>query len=280
MSSRLDKIETRARLSLLPPVKLKLSEWLEKNIRLPEGITALPGPIRLWPYQREIADAIGDPEIERVSLCKGVRVGFSTLVNGAIGSFAVNDPAPMMLLLPTESDCRDAIVSDIDPLFDASPALRGQLSADNSDETSLRNTLVSRRFPGGFLKVVAARSPRNLRRHTIRVLFADEVDGMEKTAEGSPLRLAERRTMTFPNRKIVVGSTPTLTDTSNVLRSYAESDQRIYECPCPTCGAFTEILWRHIEWKEGEPETAAFRCPHCNDLISERLKPQMVESGE
>ena len=29
-----------------------------KNIRLPEGISALPGPVRLWPYQREIADAI------------------------------------------------------------------------------------------------------------------------------------------------------------------------------------------------------------------------------
>jgi phage terminase large subunit GpA-like protein len=277
--SRLAKIETHARTFLLPPVKLKLSDWLENNIRLPEGITALPGPLRLWPFQREIADAIGDPEIERVTLVKGVRIGFSTLVNGAIGSYVANDPAPIMLLLPTESDCRDAVVSDIDPLFDASPALSGLLSADSTDETSLRNTLLSRRFPGGFLKVVAARSPRNLRRHTVRILFADEIDGMEKTAEGSPLRLAERRTMSFANRKIVFGSTPTLLDASHVLRAYAESDQRIYECPCPKCDAFTDIKWANIEWEEGKPETAAFRCPHCRELISERLKPQMVAMG-
>jgi hypothetical protein len=34
---------------------------------LPEGVSALPGAIRLYPYQREIADAISDPEIERVT---------------------------------------------------------------------------------------------------------------------------------------------------------------------------------------------------------------------
>jgi phage terminase large subunit GpA-like protein len=52
-----------------------LSDWIEGNIKLPEGVSALPGAVRLWPYQREIADAIGDPEIERVTLVKPVRVG-------------------------------------------------------------------------------------------------------------------------------------------------------------------------------------------------------------
>ena len=39
----------------------RLSEWIEANVRLPEGVNALPGAVRLWPYQREIADAISDP---------------------------------------------------------------------------------------------------------------------------------------------------------------------------------------------------------------------------
>ena len=41
---------------------------------LPDGVSALPGPVRLWPFQREIADAIGDAEIGRVTLVKPVRV--------------------------------------------------------------------------------------------------------------------------------------------------------------------------------------------------------------
>ena len=100
--------------SLIPSLRLHLSEWIERNIRLPEGVSALPGPVRLWPYQREIADAISDPLIERVTLVKPVRVGFTTLLTGAIASFVANEP-PVLVLLPTYSDCRNRIIADIGP---------------------------------------------------------------------------------------------------------------------------------------------------------------------
>jgi hypothetical protein len=58
---------------LAPPPHLKLSEWLEKELRLP-ATSAQPGPIRLWPFQRAIADAIGDPAIERVTVVKPTRI--------------------------------------------------------------------------------------------------------------------------------------------------------------------------------------------------------------
>ena len=271
------ELRRRASTLLVPPPRLALSDWIEANIRLPDGVTALPGAVRLWPWQRGIADAIGDPEIERVTLVKSVRVGFTTLLTGCIAAHVVNDPAPVLCVQPTESDCRDFVVSDLEPTFAASPTLRNTLDADTEDGG--RNTLLSRRFTGGSLKVVAARAPRNLRRHTARVLLIDEADAMETGAEGSPITLAERRTLSFANRKIVIGSTPLLADTSNVLRSYAASDKRIYECPCPACGAFTELLWSHIEWQPDAPDTAAFRCPHCNALVEERHKRQMVEGG-
>ena len=57
MTTLLAHIRARALRSLIPPPRLRLSEWIESNIRLPESTTALPGPVRLWPYQREIADA-------------------------------------------------------------------------------------------------------------------------------------------------------------------------------------------------------------------------------
>jgi phage terminase large subunit GpA-like protein len=246
-------------------------------VRLPDGVSALPGMVRLWPYQREIANAIGDPAIERVTLVKPVRVGFTTLLTGALGSFVANEPAPILALLPTEADCRDYIVSDVEPIFAASPALAGLIEAGT--EEGARNTLMHRRFAGGSLKVVAAKAPRNLRRHMVRVLFVDEADAMEPGPEGSPLALAERRTLSFADRKIVVGSTPLGEETSNVLRAYAASDQRVFEVPCPLCGAFTEVLWQHIEWETGQPETAAFRCPHCQELVAERHKAGMVETG-
>ena len=140
--------------------------------------------LRLWPYQREIADAITDPLVERVTVIKPVRVGFSTLLTGAVASWVANDRAPILLLLPTESDCRDHVASEIEPIFAATPVVAGALSL--AGEVGARNT-ICRRSPGGSLKVVTAKAPRNLRRHTARVLLIDECDAMEMGAEGSPI---------------------------------------------------------------------------------------------
>ena len=198
-------------------------------------------------------------------------------MTGAVAAFVANDPAPILCLLPAEADCRDYAVSDVEPVFAASPAVAGALADDRQEGD--RNTLLSRRFPGGSLKVVAARAPRNLRRHNVRVLFIDEADGMDATPEGSPILLAERRTLSFPNRKIVFGSTPVHEETSHVLRAYAQSDARVFEVPCPNCGALAELEWSAIVWDEGAPETARWRCPHCAAEAPERLKPAMVAEG-
>ena len=270
----LDAIERRALAALRPPPRQKLSDWIEGNVYLPDGVSALPGPVRLWPFQREIADAIGDPAIERVTIVKAVRCGFTTLLTSAIGSFIANDPAPILVVLPTEADCRSYVVNDVEQIFAASPVLAGVLG----DSTG-RNTLLSRLFPGGSLKVVAAKAPRNLRGHNARVLFVDEVDAAEITAEGPPVALAERRTLSFADRKIVIGSTPVFEETSYVLRSYALSDQRVYEVPCLDCRGLNEIQWKDIQWPEGQPHLAHYVCPSCGSVIDERHKPEMVEAG-
>jgi phage terminase large subunit GpA-like protein len=273
----IDRIRTNALRALVPPPRLRLSEWIEGQITLPEGVSAQPGPVRLWPFQREIADAIGDPLIERVTLVKPVRVGFTTLLTSAVASFVANEPAPILCLLPAEADCRDYMVSDVEPIFAASRAVADALGDDR--EEGERNTLLSKRFPGGSLKVVAAKAPRNLRRHNVRVLFIDEADGMEATAEGSPIMLAERRTLSFPDRKIVLGSTPVHDETSHVLRAYGQSDARVFEVPCPACGTFTEILWDQIVWDDDAPESARWQCPHCRTKVAEREKAGMVAAG-
>jgi phage terminase large subunit GpA-like protein len=74
-------------------------------------------------------------------------------------------------------------------------------------------------------------------------LLIDEADAMENSCEGDVVALAEKRTLSFGNRKIILGSTPLDTETSHVLRAYEASDRRVFELPCPGCGAFNELLW-------------------------------------
>src|SRR5260370_41823743 len=102
---------------------------------------------------------------------------------------------------------------------------------------------------------------------------------METTAEGSPILLAEKRTLSFGDRKIIIGSTPTTTITSHVHDAYENSDKRIYECPCPSCGAFREIRWAAIRWPEGRPQEAAWWCPSCGVFHGGGQKPGILDEG-
>jgi phage terminase large subunit GpA-like protein len=256
---RLAALRREALAVLRPSPRLSMSEWTEANVYLPSSLSALPGRMRLFPPQREIADAMGDEVHERVTILKSARVGAKQLMAAAIGHFVVNDPAPVLCVVPAEADARHLMVSIVQPTFDESPALRRALRSGNTDG---REAMLFRQFAGGSLSIVSAHAPRNLRARTARVLFADELDAWETSGEGDPLELAIRRTMTFANRKVVLASTPIDEETSRLLRSYEQSDRRVYEIPCPACGVFSEVVWSDIHWTPDHPETAHWRCPH------------------
>jgi phage terminase large subunit GpA-like protein len=288
MSPRAGAMLGRLRKRYEPAPLLRLSQWAEANILLPEGQSARSGNRwRNWPYMREVMDSIGDPEVERVTIIKGTRLGYTKALMAAIGATSATDPCPIILLVPTDDDAKGYAVDELEPMFESSPALNGILRKGRNDG---RNKLTRKSLlGGGSIKILAARAPRNLRRHDAKKLFCDEVDAMEITAEGDPVLLAEKRTFAHADRKIVLGSTPTEEDISLIDRNYKESDRRIYEVPCPHCGVFFEILWPHIRWPEGRPEEAVCICPHCEAAhqdggpppkpITDRHKLEMVELG-
>lgn len=279
-SKQISAIRARAFAHLAPPLKEPLADWIERSVFLPSDVSATPGPMRLFPYQRGICDAVDDPAISRVTFVKPVRIGATALMVAIVANYVENDPCNLLALQPTLDDARDFVISTVEPTFAASPSLRGKMTR----EKAKNDTITNRRFPGGSFKCVAAASPRNLRRHTARVLLMDEVDGYEPNAEGSATKLAENRTLSFANRLIFQASTPTTAETSNILKAYAESDQRIYELPCPDCAEFFEPRWQHVRWDKDadgnhRPETAHMVCPHCGVIIEERSKPAMIQHG-
>lgn len=258
-----------------PPPRLTLSEWAADKFRLAERASAEPGRFTPWPYQRFILDAIGDPAIERVTVLKAARVGFTKCLMAAIGASAATQPASIILLVPTDDDARGFAVDEVEPAFQESPALAGLLRNNRNDG---RNTMVMKAFAGGgSLKILAARSPRNLRRHDAKRLFIDEADAMEVTVEGDAIALAIKRTLGHADRKIVMGSTPTLENVSNVEKSWKKSNQTVFECPCPQCGEFFELQWEQLKWDAGKPETVHLVCPCSRCIIQHEQKTGMIE---
>src|SRR6266540_270018 len=145
----------KATLEALRPVgRRPLSAWIENTVSLPSGLSAVPGLIHLWKFQRDLADALIDPALERVTVIKGARLGYSTLLVGAIGHFIRNDPTSILAVLPTDDDSRSFIVSQIEPTFAASPELRGAIPITRTGAYNNFDTMKYRRFPGGSLRVI------------------------------------------------------------------------------------------------------------------------------
>src|SRR3984893_13664862 len=278
MSPKAAKLVRQILAGLRPPEDLQLAEWMIKNITLPEGKSVRPGPMENWPYMTEILNAMGDRSVERVTVMKSARLGYTTGLMGVLAATAAMDPGPIILLMPPDDVARGISVDWVEPLFRSNAVLRGLMRFGRLDG---RNTLTRKSLAGGgSLKILSARAPRNLSRHDCRLLLCDEVDRYEVTTEGDALDLAERRTMAEPNRKIVIGSTPTDEDISVVAARFCEGSQEIFEIPCVECGTFHAPEWSNLEWENHDPSTVKYMCPHCKAVIDERNKPAMVYAGK
>lgn len=266
-----------------PPIE-RLSDWAGREFYLTKG-PAEGTTFKPWAYQIEMLDAMGDENIERVSVLKAARVGYTQCMVATLANYAKNNPCSVILLVPTQDDARKMMVKEVEPAFEGSPHLDGLIRTGRAGMDG-RNTMFSKMFPGGSIDALAARAPRNLRMLDAKVVLADEVDGMEPTVEGDPIDLIEKRTQAHADRKLINGSTPTLKDISRIAALYELSDKRVFEVPCVECDEFSEIVWENIIWdgrgEDGvpdDPDTAEWMCPKCGCPVSEIHKPAMTRAG-
>ena len=268
---RIFEILKEARLALKPPPETSMADWIEGNIVLPGGVSALAGKLELSRPIRGIFEALDDPGIESITIQKSARLGYSTAMFGyLLGRIQLN-PVNQILLLPVRDDAIDTAKTELEPIIEASGL------SYLFDQTKTTN--LSKFYAGGVLRLIAAKSPRALRKITAGVLIADEIDAYSiDEKEGDPIALAIKRTDTYRFRKLVYGSTPT-SQPSRICSLYRESDQRVYECKCPECDHYNEIRWQNIVWEKNQPETASYLCPNCGSLIDHRHKPRMIAEG-
>jgi phage terminase large subunit GpA-like protein len=277
--STLDTLQTSVQQLWKPPPRLNLSEWADAHFFLPAG-DANAGRWTTLPYQRGILDAMSDPEIERVTLMKSARVGYTKAVCAAIGYYIAHDPCPIMVVQPTLDDARRHSKEDIAPMLRDVPLLEGLIAPTRTRDSD--NTILEKLFRGGSLSLIGANSPRGFRRTSRRVVIFDEVDGYPQSAgsEGDPIALGIRRTEYYWNRKILAGSTPTLAGHSVIERLFEAGDQRRYYVPCPECGAFQVLRFPNLKWPEGQPERAYLVCAENGCVIEHAAKRDMLEAGE
>jgi len=291
LSAILPPVDLATRLRALrkvaePPPLLSLSEWADRYFYLSPENSAEPGRWRTLPYQRGILDAITDPAVTRISVMKSARVGYTKCMNVAIGYYIHQDPCPILVVQPTVEDAEGYSKEEIAPMLRDVEVLKGlvqESSVKNSAQTILHKT-----FPGGLLSMVGANSGRGFRRVSRRVVIFDETDGYPPSAgaEGDQIKLGERRSEYYADRKIIAGSTPLIAGASRIEEMFNRGDRRRYHVPCPQCGNMDILVFHEGErghfmrWPEGKPEQAFFVCKANGCVIEDKDKRAMLERGE
>lgn len=281
------------RRNIQPPPKLSLSEWAAKYAVLSRETSAQTGRFRAFPYQNGIMDAVTDPSVTMISVQKSARVGYTKILDHVAGYFIHQDPSPMLVVQPRVEDAEDYSTTEIEPMLRDTPVV-AEIVGDLKKKDS-RQKILKRVFRNGAsMSFVGANSPGGFRRITARIVAFDEVDGYPVQGagkEGDQIALGIKRTESFWNRKIILGSTPTVKGFSRIEKSFAKSDQRRYYVPCPHCGEHQVLEWggpdtpHGVKWDkdekgEGLPETVYYVCKHNGCIIHEVDKPDMVDRGE
>lgn len=291
--SLIELLKEVCKTNLQPPPKLTLTQWAEKYAVLSKETSAQTGRFRSFPYQVGIMDAVTDPSVQLVTVQKSARVGYTKILDHVVGYYIHQDPSPLLVVQPRVEDAEDYSSTEIEPMLRDTPVLSkitGDLKSKDSKQKMLKRLFRN----GASVSFVGANSPGGFRRITARVVAFDEVDGYPVGGagmEGDQIALGIKRTETFWNRKIILGSTPTIKGLSRIEKSYDESDQRQFYVPCPHCGEMQVLEWggpdtsHGMKWDKDEngdglPDTVYYVCRHNGCIFHDVDKPDIVGKGE
>ena len=268
---------------LSPPEQLTVSEWAEKYRILDAKSAAMPGPWSndVTPYLKGVMDEFNNYETEKIVFVKPTQVGGTEALQNMIGYIVMQDPAPTMIVYPTDTLAKSISENRLQPMLKATPEI-----AKKFDDTS---PLLELHFDGVYLTLAGSNSPSGLASKPIRFLMMDEVDKYPGASnkEADPIKLATERTKTFHNKKIFITSTPTL-KTGHIWQEKENADiEKHFFVPCPHCGEYIEFQFPNIRFPGDEgmsyadrAQFATYVCQKCGCVITDNDKHNILRLGE
>ena len=227
------------------------------------------------PYMIEPANQLKNPDCKKLVLMTSTQVAKTELLLNAIGTVVVNDPSPVMFLLPTDEMAEDFSRGRVYDL------ISNCLSKNFPPLNSKSQRLNARPFAGGVLRIVGASTPNNVAAVPIKYLFADEVDRIPVLVkEGDALKLAHRRQTTYINHgaKEIYSGTPTLTSSSRINREHNKGTMCVFEVQCKHCKDWAEITMERLISNK-KTNIVRLTCYKCGILTDEKHKLDLITNG-
>ncbi len=224
-----------------------------------------------------------DPYTEKVVVVLASQMGKTVMLRIAEGFAMSEDPGPIMMIQPSETMAKSYSRDRFTPFVRDSPVLSGLIAGPKSRDTG--NTVLYKQFPGGHITFSGANSAASLASRPIRYLQLDEVNRypLNVGGEGDPVSVAERRATRFWNRKIIISSTPTISNLCKISYEFGFSNQQYFNVPCPECGFFQVLVFKNMKYKKPYSlHNVAYECINdkCGHHITEKEKAPMIRAGK
>lgn len=280
-----------AALEVMP--RLSLTEIAELHRVFPGETSNIQGRYNanLTPYTREILERLHPDDPCQVLVYEAAaQAGAKTTIaeNWMLAVMGGYYPARSLWALDTQENVEDFAKDNLDTMIDSSPLLMDRVR--DPVRTRKGESMTSKWFPGGRLRLVGAMSPRKLARMAAKNIIGDEIDRWAQSPgyEGHGTDVIIGRQTTFgPDRKAYLASTPTQEGSSEIHMWFLRGDQRYYQVPCPRCGEPQRLEWRDEEtkeyrliWTPGHPDEAHYVCRFCGRDIEESSKNVMLPAGD
>lgn len=256
---------------------IPLHQWTAEHRILSQRTTApgLAGPWR-WESAPVMLDSYViycDVRVQSMSVCGCTQYGKSEFGHNVLAWTVLCDPAPLLLVMPTEDEVKNRVAIRLRELFRANADLLAALDGDERNihvdrATDCRSCLLYLGWPN---------SPVTLGDKAIGRVILDELKNFptEIRDHGDPVALARDRLRTFGAfGKLLSLSSPTTAE-SLIARELERGDYRRAYVPCPHCAAYQYPAWEHVQIDRNAAGTllapddyaaggrARYVCPHC-----------------
>lgn len=270
---------------LKPKPKTNALEFSKEHGFLSAESSAVTGRFVPFPYQEDILKDTSDDEIEMLVWMKSTRVGYTKIINFAVAYHIAEDPSPQLVFQPNDGKAGEWSKKELKPLIRDIPYVGNKILTTRED-----NNLNFKAYPGGFIESRGGKSANNYASATAKKVYLDEYDRYpdDVDGEGDPFELAKKRTESYWNGTVLIGSTPTIAGKSKVEKKFKETDMRYRYLPCPHCNHFQIIDFKNLVWDKEYREgvvthltnTAKLKCVNCEELIDHREKRIMDVKGQ
>ena len=125
------------------PEPIRLDEWSQQHFYLSAESSYVEGRWNAWPFQRAIMACISNDDIREITFIKSARIGYTKMLNAAIGYFAEHKRRNQALWQPTDDDAMEFVKTELDPMLRDVPIMQSVFPAYLSRHKD--NTLVQKK---------------------------------------------------------------------------------------------------------------------------------------